>query len=146
MTIQEPPYEDAINWLQFAYTGDSKGCYVAPENTDFTFALPVEGEVLLLPALEHPQTLYPGAYTQGANSKTPPGTEARKGTHEGKELELGKHTHTGAAGFDLFPGGSEPSSIRASGSGGAHYDLLPVTRGFIDGAGSEDHGGVITYG
>ena len=49
---QESPYEKALDWLQFAFTGDPKGQYVAPSKTNFSFALPVEGEPLFLPALE----------------------------------------------------------------------------------------------
>ena len=43
-------------------------------------------------------------------------------------------------------GGGDPSPTGAIGLGGAHYDLWPVTRGFLYDGGSEDHDGVSTYG
>ena len=61
MVSREPPYEDALNWLQFAYTRDAQGGYRAPAYTAFLFVLPVEGGAMFLPALERLQTLYPGA-------------------------------------------------------------------------------------
>ena len=30
LTGQDPPFEEALNWLQFAYTADRAGDYVAP--------------------------------------------------------------------------------------------------------------------
>ena len=65
---QEPSFEEALEWLQFASTGDAKGQYAAPAHTDFSFLSPVEGEALFLPALERLQTLYPGAYARGSTS------------------------------------------------------------------------------
>ena len=62
---QDPPYEEVLNWLWFAFTCDPKGQYVAPANTYFSFVSPVEGEPLFLPALERLQTLYPEAYARG---------------------------------------------------------------------------------
>ena len=92
---------------------------MAPENTDFSFATPVEGEALLLPTLERLRTLYTGAYARGATFTTTL-------VPEGEYLELGKCTFTGAAGYELFPGGGDPYPIRASEQWsklGAHYDL-----------------------
>ena len=94
MTSQETPYKDFIDWLQFAYTRDTKGGYVAPANTDFYFVSPVEGEALFIPSLECLWTLYLGAYAGGATYTTSHGTEDRKGPHEGRELERGDRTHT----------------------------------------------------
>ena len=45
---------------------------MAPENTSFSFMMPVEGGSLFLPALERLWTLYPRAYARGAMSMTPP--------------------------------------------------------------------------
>ena len=77
---QEPHYEEALNWLKFAITGDPKDQYVAPVNDTLSYTTPVEGEPLFLAALERLQTLYPGAYTHGTIS-----------TSEGAELS---DTHT----------------------------------------------------
>ena len=40
---RETPYKEALNWLQFSFTGYPKGQYVAPPNTAFAFASTVEG-------------------------------------------------------------------------------------------------------
>ena len=104
LASREPPYENALSWLQFAYTRDSKGAYMATAKTDFSFTLSMEVGALLLPALECLWTLYPRAYTQGATAPTPPGPE-------GGEMVIGKRTHTGAAGVELFLGGGYPSPI-----------------------------------
>ena len=36
MSNREPSYEEALNWIQSAFTVDTKGQYVAPENTAFS--------------------------------------------------------------------------------------------------------------
>ena len=33
LTGQAPPFEEALNWLQFAYTADRMGAYVVPAST-----------------------------------------------------------------------------------------------------------------
>ena len=45
---QEPPYKEALNWLHFSFTDNTKGPYVAPANTAFSFASPVEGGAMFL--------------------------------------------------------------------------------------------------
>ena len=61
------------------------------------------------------------------------GLEARKGDHEGMELELGARAYTRAAGFNLFLGGGDLSPIGATIVYiGAHLDFSPITRGFIE--------------
>ena len=97
MASREPPYKDALNWLQFAYNGDTQGGYRAPAKTAFLFVSPVEGGALFLPDLERLWILYLGAYAHGATSTTPLGPE-------GGGLELGESTHTGSAGVELFRG------------------------------------------
>ena len=57
-----PPYEEALEWLQFAYTGDRSGTYVAPYLNGVTFYTPEEGEPLFALALQQLCTLYPRAY------------------------------------------------------------------------------------
>ena len=91
----------------------------------------MEGEALFLPALERLQTLYPGAYPRGAKS-----------THEGAEQEnldvkLSARTHPGAAGFNSFLGGGDPSPTQLSLLVGATIDESPVTRkSWLDGGGA----------
>ena len=33
LTSREPPFEEALDWLQFTYTADQVGAYVAPAST-----------------------------------------------------------------------------------------------------------------
>ena len=49
---QEPSYEEALDLLQFTFTGNMKGQYVAPAHTNYSFSSPVEGGALFLPVLE----------------------------------------------------------------------------------------------
>ena len=107
----EPHYEEALDWLQFSFTGDPKGQYMAHTNTDFYYTSPVEGEPLILPALKLLQTLYPGAYAWVTTS-----------TSEGAELsdidninvKLSARTHPGAAGVNPSPGGGDPYPTQPS--------------------------------
>ena len=74
---QEPPYKEDLDWLQFAFIGNTKSQYVAPYNTTFSFMLPVEEEPLFIPALERLQTLYPRFYACGT-TYTSKGAELMK--------------------------------------------------------------------
>ena len=56
----EPPQKEALDWIQFAFTGDAKGQYAAPANSAFYLVSPVEGGPQFLPVTERLQTLYPG--------------------------------------------------------------------------------------
>ena len=87
MASWEPSYKDDLDWLQFAYTGYTKGVYMAPPKTAFSFAMTAEGEALFLPVLKRFRNLYPRAYAKGAMSMNPLGLG-------GGELELGKRNHT----------------------------------------------------
>ena len=72
LSSQAPPYNKALNWLQFAYTGDWMGAYVYPASTKFNFITISEGEPLFSPALRRLQNLYTGAYTRGYTSTIGP--------------------------------------------------------------------------
>ena len=103
LASQEPPYEEALDWLQFAFTGDTKGQYVAPSHTTFAFASPLEGGALFLLALERLQTLYPWAYARGAISMS-------EGAEFGDlNVKLSVRDHLEAAVLDSSPGGGDPS-------------------------------------
>ena len=123
---REPLYEEALDWLQFAFTGDTKGQYMASAHTKFSFSLPVEGEPLFILALKRLQTLYPGAYSWGAKS-----------THGGAELQivnLSDRTHPGAAGINSFLGGGDPSPTRPSFLVSASIDSSSITwKSWLDG-------------
>ena len=98
---QESSFEEAPDWLQFTFLGHSKGQYAASAHNNFSFSSPVEGEALFLPALERLQALYPGAYTRSATSTL--------GGAEFLKIILSEHTHLGAASFNSFLGGGDPS-------------------------------------
>ena len=134
-----------LTGFSFPTQGTLRGVIPRRQTPPFTLCSWWRGEGLFLATLERIQTLYPGSYAWGATSTIPPGPEARKGPHKVRDLELDGRTHMGAARFDLFLGGVDPSPIRARGYVGVHYDLLSVTRGFLDGLGSVDHGGMSTY-
>ena len=72
LSSQAPPYNKALNWLQFAYTGDWMGAYVYPASTKFNFITISEGEPLFSPALRRLQNLYTGAYARGYTSTIGP--------------------------------------------------------------------------
>ena len=150
---REPPYKEALDWLQFSYSGDKKGDYVTPVNTSLSFLSPAEGGSLFSPALECLRALYPGAYSQGATSTANlHSPEAMKRPHEGRES--GARTHPGAAGLDLFLGVGDPSPIRATNTRGAHLYLFPITHQPFSFGNSPSHvgggiagqGSVSTYG
>ena len=84
----------------------------------------MEGEALFLPSLERLQTLYPGAYARGSTSTN----EGADPEMETLDVEVSVRTHPGAAGFNSFLRGGDPSPTRPSSLVGATSDTLPVTR------------------
>ena len=68
---------------------------MAPAINTFSFASPVEGKPLFLPALESLQTLYPGSYAW-VTTYTTEGAE----TLDDLDVKLSTRTYTGAAGLD----------------------------------------------
>ena len=62
LTGQDPPFKEALNWLQFAYTADRVGAYVAPESTVLVQSAIAEGDELFPACQKHLQRLYPEVY------------------------------------------------------------------------------------
>ena len=62
LTVREPPFEEALDWLQFAYTADQAGAYVDPESTVLAHSAVAKwgGVFPLFPA--HLRRLYPEVY------------------------------------------------------------------------------------
>ena len=58
-TSREHSFEETLNWLQFAYTADQAGDYVAPASTVLTQYVIAEGDELFLTCLKHLWRLYP---------------------------------------------------------------------------------------
>ena len=62
LTSREPPFEAALDWLQFAYTTDQGWAYVAPASTVLVQYVVAEGGDLFLVLLAHLRRRYPEAY------------------------------------------------------------------------------------
>ena len=62
---QEPPFEEALDWLQFAYTADRAKAYVAPASTVFVQSAVLEGGDLFLALLAHLRRRYLEVYGLG---------------------------------------------------------------------------------
>ena len=62
---REPPFEAALNFLQFAYRADRAGAYVAPASTVFVPSTVAEGEDLFGALLMHLRRQYPEVYGLG---------------------------------------------------------------------------------
>ena len=80
-TGREPPFEAALDWLQFAYTADRAGAYVAPASTVLVQYAVSEGDDLLAALLAHLRRQYPEVYGLGLDT-------AR--AHECREIILGE--------------------------------------------------------
>ena len=65
LTGLDPPFESALNWLQFAYTADRAGAYVAPASTVLVPSAVAEGEDLFGALLAHLRRRYPEVYGLG---------------------------------------------------------------------------------
>ena len=79
-------YVEALDWLQFTFTGDRNGAYITPGLTEVTFHILEDGVPLFTPTLQQLCTLYPRVYAQGSTSTLesgPGGPEYRqKRPHE----------------------------------------------------------------
>ena len=58
LTGQELPFKEALAWLQFAYTTDQTGAYVAPESMVLSQSVVAEGGELFLALLAHLRRRY----------------------------------------------------------------------------------------
>ena len=61
-TGQETPFEVDLDWLQFAYTADQSGDYVAPAYTVLVQSAVAEGGDLFPALLYHIRRRYPEVY------------------------------------------------------------------------------------
>ena len=60
---REPPFEEVLEWLQFAYTADRAGAYVAPASTLPAQSVVAEGDELFPALLAHLRRIYPEVYS-----------------------------------------------------------------------------------
>ena len=64
---QEPPFKEALDWLQFAYTADRAGDYVAPASTVLAQSAVAEGGDLFPALLSHYRRQYSEVYGLGVD-------------------------------------------------------------------------------
>ena len=62
LTSREPPFKEALYWLQFAYTVDRSVAYVAPASTALAQSAILEGGEVLIAILQYLQRLYMEVY------------------------------------------------------------------------------------
>ena len=55
-----PPFEEALNWIQFDYTADRAGSYMALASTVLAHSVVLEGYQLFFLTWRHPKTSYLG--------------------------------------------------------------------------------------
>ena len=68
LTGRELPFEADLDWLQFAYTADRVGAYVAPASTFFVPSAVAEGDDLFPALLAHLMRQYPEVYGLGVET------------------------------------------------------------------------------
>ena len=61
-TGREPPFKEAFDWLQFAYTAERAGYYVAPASTVLSQSEIAEGDELFPSILQQLRRLYTEVY------------------------------------------------------------------------------------
>ena len=62
LTGPEPPFEEALDYLQFVYTADRVGAYVAPASTVLAQSVIAEGDKIFPGILSHLRRMYPEVY------------------------------------------------------------------------------------
>ena len=62
LASRTPPFEETLDWLQFAYTADRTGAYVAPVSTVLVPSAVLKEDPLFLAIWRHVLHRFPGAY------------------------------------------------------------------------------------
>ena len=70
-----PPFEETLNWLQFAYTTDRTGSYVAPASPVLVLSAVLEGDTLFSIFWQHLLNRFPGACTLTPTTRGPLGPD-----------------------------------------------------------------------
>ena len=93
LTGREPPFEETLDWLQFAYTADRAGAYVAPASTVLVRSAVAEGVELFPALLAHLGRLYPEVYGPAlATGRAPERRDIQTG--EGEVLSSRTSVHS----------------------------------------------------
>ena len=72
LTGQDPPFEAALDWFQFAYTADQAGAYVAPVSTVLAQTAVAEGDELFPALLTNLRRRYPEVYGSAVDTDRAP--------------------------------------------------------------------------
>ena len=72
---QAPSFEETINWLQFAYTTDRTGAYVAPASTFLVPSKVSEGDPIFPAFWRHLLRRFPGVYAPTPTTHGPLGSD-----------------------------------------------------------------------
>ena len=70
-----PPFEETIDWIQFAYTADRTGAYVAPASTVLVPSAVSEGDPLFPAICRHLMRRFSGAYAMTLTMRSPLGLD-----------------------------------------------------------------------
>ena len=88
LTCQDPPFEEDLGWLQFAYTADLTGAYVVPVYKVLAQSVVAEGGEPFPEILAHLKRLYPEVYgTEVSTGWAPERREFQIGEREGLSNE-----------------------------------------------------------
>ena len=75
LASQEPPFEETLNWIQFACTPERKGAYEAPTSMVLDHSAVSEGDTLFPAIWRHLLRSYPGTYAPTTSTLGPLGLE-----------------------------------------------------------------------
>ena len=103
---QVPPFEETLNWLQFAYTADKTGAYVSPASTFLVLSALLKGVPLFTAFWRHLMRRFLGSYALTATTRVPLGPD-----YLGYPLVVPTPTTLAPLGpdyFDGYPGDRTP--------------------------------------
>ena len=100
---REPPFEAALDFLQFAFTADRAGTYVAPASTVLVPLAVAEGDNLFGTLLAHLRRRYPEVYgLEHTLARAPERRDTHLGAGEG--LTLGNLSVTSSLNLGAYAG------------------------------------------
>ena len=70
-----PPFEQTLHWLQFSYTADRTGDYMASASTVLVPSAVLEGDPLFTAFWRHPLRRFPGVYAPTPTTHAPLGPD-----------------------------------------------------------------------
>ena len=73
ITDREPPFKEALDWLQFAFTAERAGAYAVPESTFLIQSAVAERGKLFPEFLVHLRRLYTEVYVPMVSTGRAPG-------------------------------------------------------------------------